>query len=135
MCVINNHPKAQRKSTERIFSEREDLGLDVVFADLAQLLVECRGDFVRTKVFNSLQQRERVIGQMSLSTSVTYKQAQNYGSSRTCASIMAMATTKGLGLKLCYTCYPQHLGGPAPQVSSSAQFSASLSGRTAGPGF
>lgn len=79
MCVINNHPKAQRKSTERIFSEREDLGLDVVFADLAQLLVECRGDFVRTKVFNSLQQRERVIGQMSLSTSVTYKQAQNYG--------------------------------------------------------
>lgn len=33
-----------------------------------------------------------------------------------------MATNKGLGLMLGYTCYPQHLGGPA-QVSSSAQSS------------
>lgn len=56
ICVIN---RQEKQSKERIFSERKDLGLDVVFTDLAQLLVERRGDFVRTKVFHSLQQRER----------------------------------------------------------------------------
>ena len=44
-----------RPNQTRIFSELEDLCLDVALAGLAQLLVERRGHFVGTKVFNSLK--------------------------------------------------------------------------------
>lgn len=47
----------KKQSKKRIFSEGEDLGLDMVFTDLPQLLVERGGDFVRAQILNSLQQR------------------------------------------------------------------------------
>lgn len=53
--------------------------------------------------------------QMSLGTSVTYKHARNNGH--------FPHLCEHDGLTLCYTCYPQHLEGPAPQASSSAQSS------------
>lgn len=39
---------------KRIFSELVDLGLNVILTDLTQLLVQRRGDFVRTQVLHRL---------------------------------------------------------------------------------
>jgi len=45
---------------KRIFSELKDLCFHMIFTDLSQLFVQCSRNFVRTKIFDSLETKKRL---------------------------------------------------------------------------
>jgi hypothetical protein len=94
----------------------------MVFTDLAQLLVERWGDFVRTKIFNSLQQREKVVVQQSvkaLAKPCSYLPCSPYRRSVLVLPTLTAAANSE-GLRLMVRCTHYSLGGGGLHLKSPA---------------